>query len=464
MKRSSSAEKPRIKKLKIIKNIDDILKRSKNNIVLFGPVGNGKTSLLNKLTGKSFEVADRGYSCTRSIQYYYSIIYDMVIIDFPGLNATKNIVEHLINQINTLSTIPIKMLCFVIKYTNRYDNMENEVSQMLEIFEDLIENITIIITHSENVKDTEKETIKYIIKEQFQIENIIFTEIVSNAYRLCEQLDILQKTMENIPQIAVRTKNLIKNIPNVFDRSLSKERPPFKETFDLALKLFEKELEKAKDNNDLKLAIFFCFKDFKCNLIEAYSKYLVEKKIDGKEYDINKIVLEVLKFSNVIFNDYENIRKKVESQIEVKLNNYNGEYNKFKKCPHCGQIWFKIKGCDTMQCGQRTNIRDKFFGRFKHYIVKLVNNIISIENPKEQGDNISENDYEFIGLTRKEKEENIEREKKGKKLISPVGCGNYLNWNKMEDCTKEVIEKLKNECLDDDYYSKYVEMTNNLSE
>ena len=314
MKRSLSAEKLTIKKLKIIKNIDDILKRSKNNIVLFGPVGNGKTSLLNKLTGKSFEVANRGYSCTRTIQYYYSLIYDMVIIDFPGLNATKNIVEHLITQINTLSTIPVKMLCFVIKYTNRYDNMENEVNQMLDIFEDLIKNITIIITHSENVKDIEKEEIKFIFKEQFKIENIIFTEKITNAYRLCEQLDILQKTMENIPQIAVRTKNLIKNIPNVFDRSLAKERPPFKEKFDHTLKLFEKELEKAKDNNDLKLALFFCFKDYKCYLIEEYSKYLREKKIDGNEYDINKIVLEVLKFSNVIFNDYENLRQKVESQ------------------------------------------------------------------------------------------------------------------------------------------------------
>ena len=117
-----------------------------------------------------------------------------------------------------------------------------------------------------------------------------------------------------------------------------------------------------------------------------------------------------------------------------------------------------------MRCGQRTNIRDKFFGRFKNYIVKFFNNFISIENPIEQGDNISEDDYEFIGLTQNEKVENIKREKEEKKLISPVGCGNYLNWNKMEDCTKEVIEKLKKECLDDDYYSKYVEMTNNLSE
>ena len=51
MKRSLSVEKPK-KRLKIIKNIDDVLKRSKNNIVLFGPVGNGKTSLLNKLQVK----------------------------------------------------------------------------------------------------------------------------------------------------------------------------------------------------------------------------------------------------------------------------------------------------------------------------------------------------------------------------------------------------------------------------
>jgi hypothetical protein len=40
------------------------------------------------------------------------------------------------------------------------------------------------------------------------------------------------------------------------------------------------------------------------------------------------------------------------------LNNFNGEFNKFKKCPHCGLIWFKVVGCDSVQCGKRTGIKD----------------------------------------------------------------------------------------------------------
>ena len=49
-------------------------------------------------------------------------------------------------------------------------------------------------------------------------------------------------------------------------------------------------------------------------------------------------------FDNNIFKEFNEFRKQIESQIEIKSSNYNGEYNRFKKFPHCGIIWFKIKG------------------------------------------------------------------------------------------------------------------------
>ena len=108
-------------------------------------------------------------------------------------------------------------------------------------------------------------------------------------------------------------------------------------------------------------------------------------------------------FDNRIFNEFDDFRKKVESEIEVKLNNYNGEYNKFKKCPHCGQIWFKIKGCNSVICGRRSNIVDKIIGRYKNYEVIYENKqiIINWDDFSEKLDkNKNYSDHEFTGLTK----------------------------------------------------------------
>jgi len=63
--------------------------------------------------------------------------------------------------------------------------------------------------------------------------------------------------------------------------------------------------------------------------------------------------------------------------------------------------------------------------------------------------NGNENDDELIGLTKKENLENLEREKEGKIKIKPYGCGRSLNWKDMEDCSDEVISKLKEIAIDD---------------
>ena len=44
----------------IINDLEEI-KKSENNIVLFGSVGNGKTLLLNKACGVNYLTADNGY-------------------------------------------------------------------------------------------------------------------------------------------------------------------------------------------------------------------------------------------------------------------------------------------------------------------------------------------------------------------------------------------------------------------
>ena len=588
--------------LAIINELDDI-KQSENNVVLFGSVGNGKTYLLNKACGANFLTSDSGYSCTRNIQFEYSLKYDMVIIDFPGLNAVQDIIGHLKVQKTALSAIPVRMICFVIKYSPRYDDLERELGQMLSIFDNYIKNILIIVTKSEEADFKRKEEIQFLFKSKFNIGHVLFTTKKINGYDLCYELNKVKSKMENIKQIVVKTRDLVKAVPSLYNKDMAKERELYEDKFYEVLELFKKEVENAVDP-DLKRALYFAFKDYKTILLEEYTNVIRNKKINGNEPDMDSVIAEVLMFDNKIFNEFNEFRKQIESKIEIKSSNYNGEYNRFKKCPHCGLIWFKIKGCDSVQCGKRSKVTDKIIGKYKKYTVKFINkkivissedlgsdldiknkesrttvilnpytsinqkiqlnnnnnnhhqinsqkdqsnnnegqnelhsnqinqmnnnyienipigmNLINDDNQmnipkflpmnmqmnqinnnmnkihdnnqeknninnkngnmkgnklsiisKKKKNNIhqkttllnrsnnnriyrnNENEDEFIGLTKKEKMENEEREKSGKVKINPLGCGRNLDWKEMEDCSDEVIEKLK-EIAVDDYFS-----------
>ena len=269
-------------------------------------------------------------------------------------------------------------------------------------------------------------------------------------------MNIIQNKMKNIERISINTRNFAENIPSLYNKNVKDERKMFEDDFFNAYTLFNEELNKATDN-ELRKALYFCFKNYKYFLLQQYRECLLQKRINGKELDWDIVISEVLLFDNKIYDKFQEFKNKVESQYEIKINNYNGEFNKFKKCPHCGLIWFKVKGCDSMTCGRRTKIRDTIFGRFKNYIVNFLSGKIRIIISENSPDNYGE-DNEFYGLTPEEINENKKREIQGKVKISPQGCGMNLNWNQMEDCSEQVIKILKKDLNIDkeDYYNGFL--------
>ena len=93
----------------------------------------------------------------------------MVIIDFPGLNAVKDIVGHLKTQKTALSVIPIRMICFIIKYSSRNDDFERELSQMLYIFNSYTSNIAIIISKSEKATRKTRKILNFCLKIDLEL-------------------------------------------------------------------------------------------------------------------------------------------------------------------------------------------------------------------------------------------------------------------------------------------------------
>ena len=454
MRRSLSFQR-NFSRQSIISFLDEI-KSSKKNIVLIGKVGIGKTTLLNRICDSKFETSDGGYSCTKQIQYNFTTKHDLVIIDFPGLKATRDAGLNLKTQITALKNLPIKMICLMIEYSTRDDDFERELSEMLGMFNDYKENIAIIITKCERINMTREENIKLTFKTGFKIENIIFSSFKKHSNRIINELNEIQKKMKNRDRISINTRNFAKNAPSLYNPDLEDVRTIYENDFNEVLSKFNESLDNATDNN-LRKALYFCFKSYKENLLYQFKDSLKQKRIDGKEIDLNIIISEVLLFDNKMYDKFEEFKKKVESRIEIQINNYNGEYNKFKKCPHCGIIWFKVKGCDSMVCGRRTKIRDSICGRFKNYIVYFLSGIIKIIINEFDSCNYGE-DNEFYGLTQEEIEKNKIREKEGKVKINPKGCGKSIYWNEMEDVSEKVLNLLKKEVnLDnDDYYNGFM--------
>ena len=217
----------------------ETIKNSKNNIIFFGSVGTGKTTLLNKTCGQNFEAKDEAYSVTREVQYAFTLRHNNIILDFPGLNSSVDVVAHLKAQKNALSIIPIRMICFIVRYTPRYDDIIKSVSQMLMIFREYHKNICIIVTNSEKSTIKSQSEIEQIFKTKFRIDKFLFTTLHSNGVDICDILDNYKNKMEFIDKINIKSSDLAQNIDPQFDFDVMEDREKFLNEFQDTLKIYK---------------------------------------------------------------------------------------------------------------------------------------------------------------------------------------------------------------------------------
>ena len=426
------------------------------------------------MCGKNFPTDNKGFSCTRDAQFARSLIGNNIIIDFPGLNTVVDFAQHLRTQQTVLSTIPVRLICFVIKYGTRYDDLIRDFNQMLLIFKNYRKNIVIIITNTEDMTMRTQSDIEKIFKK-LKVKNLIFTKLgtlptdINN--KMTEQVDKTTNIQDNIKVTEELYKQLKdENTGNINFDAIDK-RAEYLEKFKKAKIKFIEELEKAEDK-ELKRALYFSFKDYQENLVEQLSQEL-QKILDDEveeENQINEnnnnnnnstdhsdeIYLQNILFKNESIEELKDFKEKVEKDgIMTQLFVSDGKYNTFRKCPHCGLIWFLYTGCINTKCGKRTTKKDLYNGIFKNYKVTFDGeNIIITKNQEEKKyDSIAlqENVYD-CGLSPKEVEENKTRTQNNKIPIKPVGCGATLVWSECPDATEEA-EKILNDISMSDYYN-----------
>ena len=402
------------------KNLNRI-KKSDYNIILFGEVGCGKTTIINKLCGTDFLTEKGGYCCTKVAQSAY-IPDGSIIIDFPGLNAAESAFNNLKVQKSILSIIPVRIICFIIRY-DRYDLIIKKAFEMLKIFLEHKNNICIIITFSETLNLTKKAEIEQIFTTKFKIprQHIIFSSNYVDKKELLSNINKVKNSVQNISSIKFNERNLIDTIGKEgISLEVYEFREKYRKEYYYAIELFKKEFTKTNDYS-LKFSLYYSFRDYRDNLVNKFSDEV--KKIVT---DIDSAVVEIITFNNELYEPFEKITEKFESEMKVESVNYNNN-DRYKKCPNCGRIWLKENNCSIMKCGNRT----------------------------------VDNNIEVYGITPEEKEKN-----KGRIFVHkivPVGCGSSLNWETLEDVTDMVNNVLKKTFADKTYDNKMKEQLKDLN-
>ncbi|KAL7560509.1 hypothetical protein ACA910_020622 [Epithemia clementina (nom. ined.)] len=114
-------------------------------VTFLGPLGHGKSRLLNKVCGTNHASNSAASSCTRTLEFGLNKKYNLFVIGTPGFGSSENVAEHLAAQKLSLEGTKLSGVYAVIKYDCRSDN----VAQKVEVIMDFLgsDDLRVIVTH-----------------------------------------------------------------------------------------------------------------------------------------------------------------------------------------------------------------------------------------------------------------------------------------------------------------------------
>ncbi|KAH3745644.1 hypothetical protein Pelo_12938 [Pelomyxa schiedti] len=306
---------------------------------LMGDVGSGKSTLCEKLTGRTGLSSNSKTSFTKDSKVF-PVENRYWIADTPGLNSSKGRVEPALSLLGALRFKPVTCLLMVCSLKDRLDGLEEAVSDLVAPFvEEFGNNIAVIVTKKDTATNiTVAEVIETV--QELGLERVTVT---SRHTTKAELMEFLQ-TLEGIPPIDVT----IAPAQLVSYFNLAPNDLKMRAVYNRYVTHYKKLAESGTQYmntlaGDLKRDFAFSFKAIMCDLLPKYQAQFFDE-LGSTEGG--------LLWSGEMKKECR--RQLLEIRNHCKEELYLNHNSQFRRCPHCGNVWVLVEGCEGVTtCGSK---------------------------------------------------------------------------------------------------------------
>lgn len=317
-------------------------------VALVGKVGHGKTLLLNKLTGERYPSDAGARSCTRTLQFGYSKLNGLLVVDTPGFYASDNVAGHIAAQKIALEGSALSGIYIVIKFGRADDIAQTAVNIVNFAGTD---DVRIIVTHSDTVSSDpmyDPDELKRQLSELIgvQASNIIVVgkstdgatieKFMSDTLHPPRDFTISDEQIAAVSSLCVCARRFDKDINLVYAKLAA------------ASGECEKIVKLQGSNYEVDVAIAMIQK-CTTDMVNESKERIFGDAVDLPEDQQNVIYGKAGLALSVKLKSFVDATNRL---LSWDVTNPCDPRNVCKACPHCGAVFVKTEGCDgETTCG-----------------------------------------------------------------------------------------------------------------
>ena len=163
---------------------------SKPVVVLLGPLGSGKTTVFNALTGQA---AALGHGAESEVEYHECETDQFIVRDTPGFASRHDVIKHTARQLYALVTQPVNLLAIVVSDL-RASALVTAMHTVLDVLplDKVAHACGVVVTHSETRTERDKALMRQTIQKEFGRfdlhDRVVFTDATNQLSDLGETL------------------------------------------------------------------------------------------------------------------------------------------------------------------------------------------------------------------------------------------------------------------------------------
>ncbi|CAD8112008.1 unnamed protein product [Paramecium primaurelia] len=351
--------------------------QNSKQVVLIGYIGHGKTTLFNKICQKKQPAQFGGPSVTRESVLSQSAYGEgFNLIDTPGLGTDIDKLAHVICIGTALTFGQVHQILIVVQLERlaaMKEKLRPMIQQQFKRFKDII---TVVVTHWDKAEEPEKrkQELTDLIKG-YNVKSMIFVSKETSGKDLCQMIEVILQKCDQQGKICQLSQAEIQSHFDIIDLTddvidqLNNAKGQVSVEFDKIAKTIKRFIKNFSDTDptmpEVMHQLTLAIKDYADQTILKFEK---------DNMDLFNDLYSKLEDDKLVYLIDAQLKQELVLQVnglislaqeKMKLSKQQC-FNYIKKCPHCGEIWIKVFGCeDQTFCGQLPEIEDDHFKQSK---------------------------------------------------------------------------------------------------